>query len=263
MFFIPFKVAGTTASRDVVVLAVMAIAAVLNTATAAGRRPAKPAFDRVALITASVLGALTVTGNVAASHALRYVGAGSVTVLLQTQIFFVAVGMVVVLLGLVLMRIPSSGGEALHWAGLVLGLVAAVAFAAMHVVTRKVIDRIQPVPVNALRLWLAAGLLLCLPGNAGELVRLSGTTWLLCAAAAFAGPFFSRICIMYAVRYIPASQSVLITLIVPVLAFAFDFAILGTRPSAFELLGGVVVIAGVALPVLELAGRSGDSTPTR
>lgn len=83
----------------------------------------------------------------------------------------------------------------------------------MHVVIRRYIQQIQPVAVNALRLWMAV--------------------------------FLARNCIMYAVKYTPASYSTLITLITPVFALGLELIFLGTSPSAVELI--------IAIPLLELA----------
>jgi drug/metabolite transporter (DMT)-like permease len=271
IFFIPFKVAGTLVARDIVVLATLLVAALLNTLTSL--RNLKPAsvFDRLSMVTAAVFGVLTAIGNFGTSQALQHLGAGVTSVLQQTQILLVAagswmflgerisvrfaVGTAVVLGGLVVMRAPSGADSAINLPGVSWALTSAVCFGSMHVITRRVIHRIQPVPVNAMRLWLAVVLLLLLPGNAAELVAMDPYPWLLCALAGFAGPFLSRICAMYAVRHISASHSILITLVGPVFVFGLDYAILGRAPTTFELIGGVVVLAGVGIPILELAGQ--------
>jgi drug/metabolite transporter (DMT)-like permease len=273
IFFIPFKVAGTLVARDIVVLATLLVAALLNTLTSL--RNLKPAavFDRLSIVTAITFGVLTAIGNFGTSQALQYLGAGVTSVLQQTQILVVAagswvflnerisarfaVGTAVVLGGLVVMRAPSGATAAINLSGVSWALAAAACFGSMHVITRRVIQRIQPVPVNAMRLWVAVALLLLLPGNAAELVAMDLYPWLLCALAGFVGPFLSRICTMYAVRHISASHSVLITLVGPVFAFIFDYAFLGRAPTTLELVGGAVVLAGVGIPLLELAGQRG------
>jgi drug/metabolite transporter (DMT)-like permease len=121
----------------------------------------------------------------------------------------------------------------------------------MHVTTRKVIRRIDPVFVNALRLWLAVGLMVMLPGRLAGALALDLHTWALVAAAAFLGPFLSRLCLMYAVRHISASRSSLVTLAAPVFAFVLGFLVLGIAPTVRELLGGALITAGIALPLLE------------
>lgn len=271
IFFIPFKVAGTLIARDIVVLATLLVAAVLNTLTSLRGIRSTSVLDRVSLATAASFGVFTAIGNFGTSQALQYLGAGVTSVLQQTQVLLVAagswvflnerisarfaMGTAVVLGGMMIMRVPSEGASAVNLPGVSWALTAAVCFGAMHVITRRVIQRIKPVPVNAMRLWVAVGLLLLLPGNAAELVAMDVHPWLLCAGAAVVGPFLSRICVMYAVRYISASHSVLITLVGPIFAFALDYAVLGRAPTTFELIGGAVALFGVGIPILELAGQ--------
>jgi drug/metabolite transporter (DMT)-like permease len=270
-FIIPFKVAGTLVARDVVVLATLLVAAILNTLTSLRDIRSISVFDRVSVATAASFGVLTAIGNIGTSQALQFLGAGVTTVLQQTQILLVAagswvflserisvrfvVGTAVVLGGMVMMRVPSDGVSGLNLPGASWALTSAVCFGAMHVITRRVIHRIQPVPVNAMRLWVSVALLLLLPGNVGELIAMDPYPWLLCGGAAFVGPFISRICVMYAVRYISASHSVLITLVGPVFAFLFDYLFLGRAPALFELIGGTIALVGVGIPILELAGQ--------
>ena len=128
-------------------------------------------------------------------------------------------------------------------------------FGALRVALLGRVERIAPVVVNAARLWLTVLALVCVPGNLDALQGMSSRLWLLCAGAALAGPFLSRLSIMYAVRYITASQSALIALLAPVVAFTLDYALLGATPSRLQVLGAAVVLLGVALPVLELARR--------
>jgi drug/metabolite transporter (DMT)-like permease len=218
---------------------------------------------------ALMLGVITVSGNVCLTEALSRIDAGVTSVLLQTQVFFVAVagwlllgervslrfaiGAVIAIVGFVVMRDPFGVTTALSTTGALWGLGAALSFGLMHVVTRKYIARIQVVTVNALRLWFAVALLLVLPGRASGLLELPREAWLLAAAAAFFGPFSSRLLVMFAVRYIKASQAALIGLLVPIFAFVLEALILGVTPSTLEVVGGLIILVGVALPVTERA----------
>ena len=268
LFYLPYKQAGTLTDRDVVVMTTMLVAAIFNSGAAFAAGLHNLRFDRIALVSALVLGVLTVVGNLGTAMALGYVDAGVIGSLQQTQILFVpmasfvllgervsarfAVGTAIVLFGIAIMRITTSGGAGVHLLGIAWALLSAFCFALMHVITRKVIDRIQVTTVNALRLWFSVVVLLCVPGNAGTLVGLDGEVWALCAAAGFAGPFLSRVAIMNAVRHITASHSSMISLVVPLLAFTLDYAILGAVPTVWQLLGAGVMLVGVSLPVLEL-----------
>lgn len=275
-FLIPYKLAGDAAPRDLVVLAMLTSAALLNTLVTvahrlrpgAGARPVRSL--RLALGVAAVLGVLTTGGNFAVAQALAHIAPGLVSVVQQTQVVFVAVasavllgeritarfvaGALVALSGFAVMRMPVGGEEVVATAGILWAVLSALCFGLMHVVTRKVIQGIDPVLVNSLRLWLAVAALACLPGRAAGALALDAEIWALAAAAAFVGPFVSRLCLMYAVRHISASRSSLLTLTAPVFAFGLGFAILGIEPGARELAGGALIVAGIAVPLLERAG---------
>jgi len=270
-FFVPYKASTAHGAVDVLVIALLLPAAVFNTVTALSNRSTPIRFDRTAIGVAILLAGGTVAGNVCATEALSRLDAGITSLILQTQILFVSLASWLVLReritsrfilgtiiaggGFAVVRLAGGGTVAASSTGAFYALGAAFSFGMMHVITRKYITRIQPVPVNALRLWMAVLLLLMLPGRANGLFELSSTAWLLAGTAALFGPFMARICIMYAVKHIPASYSTLITITTPVFAFALEFIFLGTAPSPVELLGGVIVLGGVAIPVMELARR--------
>lgn len=281
-FLIPYKAAGEGASRDAVVMAMLAAAAALNTLIILGGRlrapratPAPRRSPRLTLLLSLTLAAFTALGNRASAEALVYIGPGLTSVVQQTQILFVAavaalflgeritarfaLGALIALAGFAVMRLPGGmtghgAGAALAVTGMLWAVVSAVSFGSMHVITRKFIHRIDPVPVNALRLWFSAAMLACWPSSLSGLERLDARTWALAAAAALMGPFFGRISLMYAVRHISASQSTLLNLTSPVFAFGLGFLAFGTSPTALELAGGTLILAGTALPVLALAG---------
>lgn len=278
VFLLPYKQACTLAARDLVVMTTMLAAAVLNSSVALTSGWRQLRLDRISIMTGLMLGILTVTGNLGTAMALSHVDAGVISTLQQTQILFVpmasflllreritirfAIGTAVVLVGILVMRVSTGTGSGIHILGIVWSLVSASSFALMHVITRRVIDRIQPVTVNAFRLWLSVGLLLCIPGNPSALAALSGEVWLLCAAAAFMGPFLARVALMFAVRHITASHSVMITLILPVFAFTLDFAVLGAVPTMWQLIGAAVMLVGVSLPVFELMASESRQLPS-
>ncbi|MBT8491461.1 MAG: DMT family transporter, partial [Deltaproteobacteria bacterium] len=134
-------------------------------------------------------------------------------------------------------------------------------FGAMVLVIRKVIHDIQPVAVNAIRLWLSVAFLAALPGTAARTANAGVELWMLATAAAFCGPFVSRLFIMYALRHVTAAYQVLIGLSSPAFAFLLAFIILGTAPTGFELVGGLVMLLGVAIPVI--SGLRSTATPNR
>lgn len=289
-FLIPFKLAGERAPTDLVTLAMLVAAALFNTATTLGSRigrrstattAAAAPSRRLAVMVAAGIAVLTAAGNFAVAQALTHSAPGLVSSVQQTQVIFVAAasavllgervtlrfvaGVLVALAGFAVMRLPILGEPVVAAAepgggaglGVLWAVVSAFCFGLMHTITRKVIRRIDPVFVNALRLWLAVGLVVALPGRLAGVLALDLHTWALAAAAAFFGPFTSRLCLMFAVRHISASHSSLVTLATPVFAFTLGFAVLGIAPAARELLGGALILAGIALPLLERLAAAG------
>lgn len=268
-FFIPYKAATDHAAADFVVIGLLGPAAMFNTIAAIGSQRGALRVRRVELALAAAIAILTVTGNVAMTEALSRAGAGITSVVMQTQVFFVAaigwlllgeavtlrfaIGTGIALGGFAVMRLPGAGGDAVSVAGMLWAVGGALSFGTVHVITRKYIHRIEVVTVNALRLWMAVAVLMCLPGRAAGVFDMPAIAWYLAAGAAFLGPFGARLCIMFAVRHIAASHAALFGLTTPVFAFVLEMLILGGMPSLAEVAGGALILAGVSLPVLELA----------
>jgi drug/metabolite transporter (DMT)-like permease len=271
-YYIPFKALGAEVSRPAAVLALVLCAAVLNSATAIGRRgrPSRAVSVRLTLVAAVILGILSVAGNLGVALALAVQEPAVTSVIVHTQILFVvaaewwlldhritvrfAIGAALTVAGFVVMQLGGSA-EGASVAGVLWALLAAFSFAMMHVYTRAVIDRISAVAVNALRLWLAAAAMLAFPGVVGELLGLGWWGWGLAAAAAFAGPFLSRLFLMASVRFIPASQVSLLGMTNPLFAFVLGFAAFAALPTGYETVGGAIILIGVVLPLAQRIRR--------
>jgi drug/metabolite transporter (DMT)-like permease len=286
MFLIPYKLAAERASTDLVTMTMMFSAAVFNTLTsmggklgeararAQGRAEQRPARSLgLTLVVSAVIAVLAAAGNYAVAAALTSAAPGLVSVVQQTQVVFVAaisavllgeritlrfgVGVTVALAGFAVMSLPVGQAAGPPPWGALWALLSAACFGTMHVITRMVIHRIDPVLVNALRLWMAVALIVVLSGGLAGAQELDLATWGLAAGAAFLGPFLARLALMFAVRHISASRSALLVLAGPLFAFGFGFAVLGLAPTLRELLGGALILAGIALPLLERAAAAG------
>ena len=270
-FLIPYKAAGQIAPVRGVVLALLLAAAALNTLTALSRRSGRRRPSGRELAVSLALALCTVVGNLAVLGALAVLEPAITSVVTHTQIFLVvalawpllgerptarfAAGAVLAIAGFAVMQWPGSGADRVAAAGIGLALLASAMWATMAVITRAVAARIDLLRVNAVRLWIASAAMACVPGTVEVARGMSGTAWALAAAAAFAGPFMSRVALMYSVRYITASHSTLISLVGPFFAFLLGLAAFGTTPSPLQIAGGAILLAGVALPVLELISR--------
>jgi drug/metabolite transporter (DMT)-like permease len=265
-YLIPYKAAAEAESAAAVVLPLLLWAAVLTSIAGMYRLPVR--IDRRSCVVAVALAVLTIIGNQAIAEALSQVEPGIVSVLLRTQVLLVALlgwwllrervtvrfwlGTLLALAGTVLIKRLSGDSVGPALSGVLWALLGALSFALMQVIIRRVIHRIDPLLVNGLRLWLAVILLLCWPHRASALLALSGRAWLLTGAAALVGPFLSRLCLMWALRHIPVAHSTLMTLVGPLFAFTLSFLFFGSLPSLIEVIGSLIILAGISLPVVEM-----------
>lgn len=270
-FLIPYKQASLIADAQAVALVMLAASAIMNTVAAATELRGKLRLDRLSLLTAVALAGFSVVGNFCSAMALLTLEPAIASVLYRTQIVFVAVagvfalgegitrtfalGAGVALAGLVVMQLPETGlaefGSSA--AGVLWALGASASFASMAVITRRVIHRIRPIAVNAVRLWLAVAVLALVPGTAQSALDADPRMWLFASLAAACGPFVSRLLIMFALRYITAAYQTLVSLSSPLFAFVLGFVFMGSIPSAQEILGGAVMLLGIAVVVVSSA----------
>ncbi|HTV21047.1 MAG TPA: DMT family transporter [Polyangiaceae bacterium] len=272
IYLFPYKRAGALSSPDVLAYALLIVAALSNGALYlypryVGQRGSRPSQtpDRRAFWTASaLLSLLTISGNFCGAQAVTRLEPAVTSVLLRTEIVFVGVfaallvrerltlplgaGALVALGGLLVMRWPLAFDGA--GAGALWALGAAASFGMMQVLTRRVIGRISPIAVNACRLWIAVGLLTLVPGLASAALDEGLEFWRFVALAGLFGPFLGRLFIMYSLRVLRAAHSALLLLLAPVLAFAIGFVLQGSVPTGLEVAGGLIILAGVALPSL-------------
>ena len=264
-FLIPFKAAASRAAVVPVVIAMLVCAGVFNTVTALVQQRVQRTrvFRTPNVLAAVVLAVCTVVGNIGIISALSVQQPAITSVLLQTQILIVAatawlflgeaitarfaVGAAIAVAGFVVMNLGTELRASTM--GVMCALLAAFSFATMQVYTRSVIHRIDAVAVNAMRLWLSVVALMVVPGEAQNLIALDGTVWVLAATGAFLGPYLSRLCLMYTVKFIPASRGTLITMINPVFAFALGFLFFGAIPGTLDTVGGAMILVGIAIPV--------------
>jgi drug/metabolite transporter (DMT)-like permease len=265
LYLVPYKAAGGQANASAIALPMLLCAAGINSmiSIVRGDLP-RPHWRPTTAIVVLLLAGLSALGNEAMAQALAAIGPGVAAVLLRTQVVFVAlggmlllgertggrfwVGALLALVGFALLQ-NSLERHAQPVLGMAWGLVAAFAFGAMQIVLRKTARVIDLVGVNGMRLWLAAGLLACLPGRIPTLFEIAPRVWLLCAAAALCGPVISRLLLMAALRYIPAALCTMVQFLAPVFAFVLGGVVFGTWPNALQLFGCVLILLGIGFPL--------------
>jgi len=275
-FVIPWKMATAHGEAALITLVLLVSAAIFNTAASfvpqlrvehEGERPLGPTL-RLAVVFA----ALSPAGNWSSAEAVRHVSGALLSVLARCEVLVVGmlsiallgerpgrsfwVGAAVAGTGLVMLQRPGSGTgpggvatAAFDPVGVLYGLGAAAAFGTMVVLTRRYVGQVRLVVLNALRLWLGVLMWLAIERRIPTAAELSPQLVAYATLAAFFGPFLSRLGALFSARHVAASTTSVTTLSAPAFALLFSFLLLGTLPTAQELLGGAVLLVGVAIPL--------------
>lgn len=269
-FLIAYKLASGLGDPTDATLVMLLSAATFNSLTsiAQDRGRLRPPTDRVSWLLAIGLSLLTLLGNELAVEAVHRISAPLTSVLQQTQVLFVALfgrmvlndrvsfrfwlGTGVAAAGLVLIQGAPSASFESDRAGMALAVGSSVCWGLMAVYTRKYIHRIRPVAVNALRLWLSVGLWFAVHRRLPQLpMRPDFVAY--CALAGAFGPYISRTALMHALAYVSPTRTTLIGFSTPAITLLPAFFVFGTVPTLRELTGSLIMIAGIAIPVLQSA----------
>jgi drug/metabolite transporter (DMT)-like permease len=280
-FVTTYKLAAARGGAADAVFVMIVFAAAFNTLVSGAQSAGRDLrhLGRLSLILALALSTLTLAGNRLAVEALTRISAPLTSVMQQTQVFFVAVlggvllgesvtarywvGATVAVIGLGILHLAPETVTTLDLLGTALAAGSAACFALMAVLTRKYIHRIRPVPVNALRLWMTVVLWFVVEGRWPRLEVMSPAFVAYCAAAALFGPFLSRVALMYALRSLRPSETSLVALATPLFTLPLALVAFGAIPSARELVGSAIMLAGIALPLLALRAQGGRSGVTQ
>ncbi|TIC78942.1 DMT family transporter [Nocardioides sp. GY 10127] len=202
--------------------------------------------------------------NLALNEGERRVDAGTAAMLIQLSPVLVAVlaalflgerftrwlglGLAVAFAGVVLISFSTSTSSDHDVLGVVLCLVAAVAYSVSLVLQKPLVGALPAVEVT----WLACtvGAVVCLP-FAPQLVREvaaappASTAWVV-----YLGLFPTAIAFTtyaYALRHLSASSLAVTTYLVPPLTIVMGWVALGEVPPTLAYAGGVLALVGVAL----------------
>jgi drug/metabolite transporter (DMT)-like permease len=261
--FVAIRDAGQTLSpgslalgRLVVSLAVLGVAAAIRREALPGRR------DLVAIGAFGVLflGVYSVTLN----EAERRVDAGTAAMLINTGPILIAVlagiflkegfprlllaGGAVAFTGCVLIGFGSSRSGSRAGLGVVLLIVAALAYASAVVIQKPILARVSPLQVT----WLgcAAGSIVCLPFAptlVTELGHADGDAigWIVYLGVAPTALGFATWA--YALRRMSAGRLASLAYLIPVVAILLGWVLFGETPPWLAAVGGALCVAGVAL----------------
>lgn len=265
---IPWKLANEAGTAAHSVLVLLLVAAIGNTLLGAGqraRRGHRRRLRRIDLGVALGLAGFTLAGNHLAALAIQQMSPSMMNLLLRSELPLTAlaawlllgervrlrfwIGTAVAMVGLGLLQDAPAGDVTrvpLEATGL--ALASAACFAGLAVTTRAYIHRIDPIAVNALRLWVAVGLWFAF-NDADGLASIPAEQWRYAALAAIAGPFLGRLTLMLSAQTIEARMSSLVMLLAPVFTLVPAYFFLDDWPARHELLGGVVLLIGIAWPL--------------
>ena len=268
-FVLPWKQATGFGDPKFVTLVLLAAAAVFNTLANAvpalrTREEAGRALGPSVRL-ACVFAVLSLAGNWCSAEAVSRVSSALLSVLQRCEVLVVGLLSIALLkerpgrafwggaalagVGLVLLQRPAAGSLAFDPLGVLFGLGSAASFGTMIVLSRKYIAQVRPVALNAMRLWLGVALWFVLERRVPTAAELPPGLVLNATLAAFFGPFLSRLGALFSARHIAASTTALASLTAPALTLLLAFALLGTLPTAQELVGGGILLAGIAIPL--------------
>lgn len=264
-------------SAEAAVAARVGIAALLLAVPAAVALRGRWHVARRALSTVGLFGLLAVGGaQVGFFNAVRYLPVGVALLLEYSGIVLVVLWMWVMhgqrprrltvagaataLLGLALV-LNLTGGARLDPVGVLWGLVAAVGLATYFVLSARVDAELPSVALASGGMAFGAGVLLLL-GAAGVLplhatfgdVTFAGhrTSWLVpIAGLSLVAAVISYVAGIGAARILGARLSSFVGLTEVVFAVLFAWLALSELPTAVQALGGVLIVAGIALVRLD------------
>jgi drug/metabolite transporter (DMT)-like permease len=261
--FVAIRDAGRTLSPGSLALGRLLVSlVVLGLAALIWREPLPDRRDLLAIATFGVL--WLGVYSFALNEAERRVDAGTASMLINIGPILFAVlagiflkegfprwlfaGYAVAFSGCVLIGLASSQSGSRGGLGVALLIVAACAYATAVVIQKPLLARVSPLQVT----WLgcAAGTFACLPfgpGLVGELdqagpAAIGWTVYLGVAPTAVGFAAWS-----YALRRTSAGRLGSLTYLIPVVAIALGWALLGETPPSLAVGGGALCLAGVYL----------------
>jgi len=259
--FVGIRAAGETLSPGSIALGRLVVSCAILTAVAAVRRTPLP--GRAALLAIAVFGVLWLAVySVSLSAAERHVDAGTAAMIVNTGPLLIAVlagvflhegfprrllaGCGVALLGCVVIGLSVRGSGGNGRAGLLLLVVATLAYAAAVVVQKTALTRASAFQVT----WLgcAAATVATLPFAPalvsqtvdGGAHAIAWTAYLGAMPTALGFATWS-----FALRRASAGRVASLNYLIPIVAIVLGWGLLGERPPPFAIGGGALCLAGV------------------
>lgn len=273
-FLVPWKAATAHGEPELAVLVMLATAAMFNSGLALvqtvrkARSPTGASWRTTGWV-ALVFALLTLVGNHASAHAISLISGALLAVVQRCEVLLVAVvgalllresvrpafwiGSGIAVLGLWVLEQPGTGGDAFDPLGVLMGLGSAACFGSMVLLARGYSERLHLLPFNAIRLWLSVGLWFAVERRLPGTSELPAGLLLNAGLAGFFGPFLARLSLLLSARHLPANVTALTALATPIMTLGMSYLTLGNLPTTRELLGGGIMLVGIAVPLLAVA----------
>ena len=261
--FVAIRAVGEELSPGAIALGRLLISsAILGTVAIVRREPLPPRRDLLAIAVYGVL--FLAVYSVTLNAAERRVDAGTAAMLINTGPILIIVlagvflgegfprglfaGCAVAFSGCVLIGLGASGSGARAGLGVVLCMLAALAYATAVVVQKPVLARVPSLQVT----WLgcAAATIACLPfaptlASDASKAGPSALAWTIYLGAVPTALGFATW--SFALRRTSAGRMAALAYLIPVVAVVLGWSVLGERPAWLAAAGGSLCILGVAL----------------
>ncbi len=196
--------------------------------------------------------------------ALRYISASLTGLLLYTFPFFVALLAAVVdkekltranilafalaMAGLVFVLGASQATVA--FAGVALALAAAVVYSVYLIISTRVVKELSPVVTGAFVAASASLVVLAFGTATGQLnFALSPVAWLAVAGIVVFATVMAILAIFRGLELIGPTRTAILSMVEPLITFAFASLLFGDHFTAVQLAGGAAVLGGAAIVV--------------
>ena len=133
------------------------------------------------------------------------------------------------------------------WVVLLLALASNFFLALSNLVAKKSILAVPPLILSTARTLVMTLMLGLFGWAAGQLAWPGWTAWLWIIGGAFFGPFLSYVLFYRSLLYLDLSKGAVIRATQPLFVAVYGLALFGTVITLQQLLGGLVLTAGVAL----------------
>lgn len=199
---------------------------------------------------------------------LHYIPASMTSLMLYTYPLFVALLAAVVdkerltvqnLLAIALSMtglvfVLGASAEAVNATGVLMALGAAVIYSAYLVIGTRVVRELSPLVTTAYVASFAAFSMLIAGGAGGSLnFALTPTAWLAVAGIVAFATIMAMLTLFRGLELIGPTRASILSMLEPLLTFAFSALLFGDRFTALQLAGGAAVLAGAAMVVLSRA----------